>query len=1087
MRIFKSITTLLLITLLAACNINPSSSGSTSGSLSTPSNVNVSSIEIATTSSLTQFIGLTSKITVNATLNSGAALNTPIEWYINNEKSLTQTGLIFEFMPTTVNNYLLQARSGGVVSNTLTINVALPRFNVAQVLAKSSTQLEIKGDAGLSFSINGLTIGSSSSYNLINQIYTLNLLTPMIQGSSYSISIARPGFETIVYPFLYETRSLSVGNVLFKGTRLKANADGAYEISKPFTGSPSQSYTLSLIQNNLEGTSVPISIITNVPAGATSIAPYQTTLTIQKGVNITRDYTVSSTTEPGLYVHNINVNNVNLVVRIMISNPTPSFILSTPVIYDLAQTASGGQALNTPFATNAEGEFIKNTVKPNSNGAFVIDRPYNGSAYELTFILTADNFPTPLGFPAGSNPYNIIAALVGPTGGVMNYGSTVNTISSIYPFRESTGNNYRITQYIDNKTAVGTYTYTFTATGYGINLTRSIIIIVRELAPTIEPVITYNGEEIKANTDGSFTIFKPLGDNTLIATIGAKISNYESPLASGFAGGAGVTALYSRSGGALRYLLDTRITYTGPLSSIPPLITKLGLELGLTNTIGVADAQIGTVDYVAYLGAGATRTIDLIGIRDEEDYDDTSIFSNMATINSNTFPGVHTYTVQIGALTRTFIFTVVEPTPLIITRENVVQFGATSGSASKDNVIFNKDENKYYVDGKNGFIKINVLPFGMPTGSYPYTFTKRTPSGNFQSSSNAVSLVLRADVFTVVNGVNVYSERYDGTLKFPSSGTGSELAVGTVVDEQLSEEGEYIYTFTINNQFKEIRIVVLASPQLRIDTLVLNDVELKNTNGIYYVNHSTSSRLLDLLLNPLNIKDDYKYIINNTGTFPVGSSLNSALQDLVIIDGKIRVGLTLPAIDVANDANADIEPRTTTWLIALYKGSTQIGEVNKVVVISEPKTSTIFFVTNGGTSVKPLTGYVEANHGTFATITRTGYTFTRWNTTASLTGAYSGTKFIETDLFVYASWTANTRTVTFDKATGTGGTDNVTATFDAAMPTATAPTRSGHTFGGYFTLANGGGVQYYSNTMASLRNWDIDATTTLIARWIPNP
>jgi hypothetical protein len=137
-------------------------------------------------------------------------------------------------------------------------------------------------------------------------------------------------------------------------------------------------------------------------------------------------------------------------------------------------------------------------------------------------------------------------------------------------------------------------------------------------------------------------------------------------------------------------------------------------------------------------------------------------------------------------------------------------------------------------------------------------------------------------------------------------------------------------------------------------------------------------------------------------------------------------------------------------------------------------------------AIKPLTGYVGSAHGAFTTITRTGYAFARWNTTAALAAAYVGTEFIEADLFVYASWTANTRTVTFDKATGTGGSDTVTATFDAAMPTATAPTRSGHTFGGYFTLANGGGVQYYSNTMVSLRNWDIDAATTLIAKWTAN-
>ena len=50
---------------------------------------------------------------------------------------------------------------------------------------------------------------------------------------------------------------------------------------------------------------------------------------------------------------------------------------------------------------------------------------------------------------------------------------------------------------------------------------------------------------------------------------------------------------------------------------------------------------------------------------------------------------------------------------------------------------------------------------------------------------------------------------------------------------------------------------------------------------------------------------------------------------------------------------------------------------------------------------------------------------------------------------LYANWTANTYTVTFDKQSGTGGSDSVSATYGAAMPAATAPTRTGYTFSGY--------------------------------------
>ncbi len=50
------------------------------------------------------------------------------------------------------------------------------------------------------------------------------------------------------------------------------------------------------------------------------------------------------------------------------------------------------------------------------------------------------------------------------------------------------------------------------------------------------------------------------------------------------------------------------------------------------------------------------------------------------------------------------------------------------------------------------------------------------------------------------------------------------------------------------------------------------------------------------------------------------------------------------------------------------------------------------------------------------------------------------------------------------------------------MPTATAPTRTGYTFTGYWD-ATTGGIQYYTNTMASSRNWDKTANTTLYAGW----
>lgn len=120
----------------------------------------------------------------------------------------------------------------------------------------------------------------------------------------------------------------------------------------------------------------------------------------------------------------------------------------------------------------------------------------------------------------------------------------------------------------------------------------------------------------------------------------------------------------------------------------------------------------------------------------------------------------------------------------------------------------------------------------------------------------------------------------------------------------------------------------------------------------------------------------------------------------------------------------------------------------------------------------------------------TGYT-PRWSVTKSGMSELSGgtnqtitlasTSYSECTLNFYGE--PNTYRVDFDRQSGSGGTSSVTATYDAAMPTATMPTRTGYTFGGYFTETNGNGTQYYNADGSSTRPWDIDGARTLYAKW----
>ena len=127
--------------------------------------------------------------------------------------------------------------------------------------------------------------------------------------------------------------------------------------------------------------------------------------------------------------------------------------------------------------------------------------------------------------------------------------------------------------------------------------------------------------------------------------------------------------------------------------------------------------------------------------------------------------------------------------------------------------------------------------------------------------------------------------------------------------------------------------------------------------------------------------------------------------------------------------------------------------------------------------------------------TRSGYTFGGYYTETGGSGTQYYTSAMASaqnwdltaNTTLYAQWTADAYTVSLDPQSGTGGSTSVSATYDSAMPSATAPTRSGYTFGGYYTETGGSGTQYYTSAMASSRNWDLTANTTLYAKWTVLP
>ena len=149
---------------------------------------------------------------------------------------------------------------------------------------------------------------------------------------------------------------------------------------------------------------------------------------------------------------------------------------------------------------------------------------------------------------------------------------------------------------------------------------------------------------------------------------------------------------------------------------------------------------------------------------------------------------------------------------------------------------------------------------------------------------------------------------------------------------------------------------------------------------------------------------------------------------------------------------------------------------------------TVVFDPNGGTGERVNQGFFagETKALTANTFTRTGYTFTGWNTKADGTGSNyrNGLAFTPAgNVTLYAQWRANEYTVTFDRNGGTGSMDNQSFTYgETKALTANAFTKEGCTFNGWSTT-EGGTVSYRDKAEVKNLTAEQNGTVTLYAVW----
>lgn len=241
--------------------------------------------------------------------------------------------------------------------------------------------------------------------------------------------------------------------------------------------------------------------------------------------------------------------------------------------------------------------------------------------------------------------------------------------------------------------------------------------------------------------------------------------------------------------------------------------------------------------------------------------------------------------------------------------------------------------------------------------------------------------------------------------------------------------------------------------------------------------------------------------------FAYGTSSNPTTDD-----NAAQVGTTYGSTGTSFSKSLTGLTASTTYYVRPYAtngAGTSYGAQTSFTTLAQ---YTISYDNNGGSGT--ISDQTK-DHGVTATLnggasfSKTGYTLSKWNTASggggtdyALSGSYTG----NADLELYAIWTPQEYTITLNNqsATTTGST-SITVTYGESTnltgtPAITVPSKTGYTFGGYYTEDDGDGVQIIAdngNVIAEAtddveiytsedKEWLYAGDITLYAKWTAN-
>jgi uncharacterized repeat protein (TIGR02543 family) len=145
---------------------------------------------------------------------------------------------------------------------------------------------------------------------------------------------------------------------------------------------------------------------------------------------------------------------------------------------------------------------------------------------------------------------------------------------------------------------------------------------------------------------------------------------------------------------------------------------------------------------------------------------------------------------------------------------------------------------------------------------------------------------------------------------------------------------------------------------------------------------------------------------------------------------------------------------------------------------------TLTFETNGGSPIPSLTQPYLSDVKAPLSPSKTGHTFIGWYLDEALTSPYSFTTMPSFDLTLYARWTVNAYTISFQSNEGSY-VESLVYDYDSTLSPLPTPLRDGHTFLGW-TLDEAGLIPFQATQMPEgdvllFAQWQINTYTLTLA------